>query len=176
MQYRTGCQGLALFILIGILAAGCSSSGRPEVAPAKGVVTHKGKPVGGATVIFNLPGGAARVGEGVTDSEGRFQISTFENNDGAIIGTHDVLVRKLSGQSSQPMQAPTTQEERQKMMSQLAKTQMQDAEKLLKQRKGTTPKVPSEIPEKYGNLQTSGLKAIVSKNAATNDFKLDLVD
>ena len=127
-------------------------------------------------MIFNLPGGAARVGEGVTDSEGRFQISTFENNDGAIIGTHDVLVRKLSGQSSQPMQAPTTQEERQKMMSQLAKTQMQDAEKLLKQRKGTTPKVPSEIPEKYGNLQTSGLKAIVSKNAATNDFKLDLVD
>ncbi|MEN6493854.1 MAG: hypothetical protein ABFD16_06140 [Thermoguttaceae bacterium] len=50
----------SLVLSLLLLSAGCSSRGadqwtakRPKTYPVQGVVLHKGKPVDGATVVFN---------------------------------------------------------------------------------------------------------------------------
>ena len=87
------------FVLIGLsmmLVSGCGKGDFP-VSPATGRVTCNGQPVGGARVYFEPleTGGSAIVGKqgsGVTDPDGRFAISTYGQNDGAVVGRHRVRV------------------------------------------------------------------------------------
>ncbi|MCH8830716.1 MAG: carboxypeptidase regulatory-like domain-containing protein, partial [Planctomycetes bacterium] len=66
--------GLLAFGLI--LVSGCSSDeDRPDTIPVSGTVMYKGKPVEGATVTFRNPE-ASRPASGVTDSKGKFQLTT----------------------------------------------------------------------------------------------------
>lgn len=65
------------------------------MATVEGVVLYRGRPVEGAEVGF-MAAGASRYATGKTDADGEFRLSTFEPNDGAIVGTHTVTVRKLS--------------------------------------------------------------------------------
>ncbi|MCA9101642.1 MAG: carboxypeptidase-like regulatory domain-containing protein [Pirellulales bacterium] len=60
--------------------------------PASGVVTYEGEPVEAAQVMF-MPS-SDRMATGVTDAEGRFELSTFEPGDGVVIGQHKVTVTK----------------------------------------------------------------------------------
>src|SRR5207237_9238261 len=78
-----------------VLAAGCGSS---TMAPVKGRVTFKGKPVAEAYVSFSPaprfdgdkePGKPA-TGQSTTD--GQFVLSTYKPYDGALIGKHRVVV------------------------------------------------------------------------------------
>src|SRR5262245_32383200 len=67
------------------------------MAPVKGKVMFNGKPVKEAQVTF-APAGAADQKEtgkpatGFTDENGDFELSTFKNYDGAIVGSHNVRV------------------------------------------------------------------------------------
>ena len=80
--------------LVALALCGCSS---PLMAPVKGRVMVNGTPVKNAAVTFS-PSGApgqketGKPGTGFTDEDGRFQLSTFSNYDGALVGTHAVLV------------------------------------------------------------------------------------
>ena len=80
--------------LVGLMLCGC---GGPQMAPVKGRVMFNGKPVKSAAVTFS-PAGAAgqketgKPGTGFTDEDGNFQLSTFSNYDGALVGNHAVLV------------------------------------------------------------------------------------
>ena len=79
---------------VGLMLCGCN--GQP-MGSVKGQVVFNGKPVKNAAVTFS-PSGAAgqketgKPGTGFTDEDGRFQLSTFSNFDGALVGTHAVLV------------------------------------------------------------------------------------
>jgi hypothetical protein len=79
---------------LALLVAGC---GGPQMAPVKGKVMFNGKPVKDAAVTF-APAGAAdqketgKPGTGFTDENGDFELSTFKNYDGAIVGSHNVRV------------------------------------------------------------------------------------
>jgi hypothetical protein len=81
-------------VFIGLMSCGCSSQ---PMAPVKGRVMFNGKPVKAAAVTFS-PAGAAgqketgKPGTGFTDDDGNFQLSTFSNYDGALVGNHAVLV------------------------------------------------------------------------------------
>jgi hypothetical protein len=153
-----------------LMVAGCGDSGPKEapVAKAKGIVTYQGKAVAGATVTFTKEG-ASRTGSGVTNSEGRFEISTYANNDGAIIGDNVVtVIKKTADASSAPPVQPKTPEEMAKAMEKFSAGQQAAAE--------TKKESGSDIPAKYGSPATSGLKAIVSSDASKNDYKFDLVD
>ena len=77
------------------LFPGC---GPPTIAPVRGRVTCKGKPVADAALIFSpVPknendkesGKAAAAG---TDEDGYFVLSTYKERDGALIGKHRVSV------------------------------------------------------------------------------------
>jgi hypothetical protein len=61
------------------------------LAPVEGIVTLNGAPVADAGVLFKPVQGPFAMG--VTDAEGRFTLTTA-NEDGALIGDHQVAISK----------------------------------------------------------------------------------
>lgn len=167
MKRKFVAGGSLLAGLVSLALVGCGGGGdeNPATAAATGTVMYQGKPVAGATVSF-VKEGAARSGVGVTNAEGKFQISTFANNDGAIIGDHVVTVVKKTGQGAalEPYNPNMTPEEQMKKMREFSqKTPDQTAK-------------ADELPAKYANPAVSGLKAIVSKDSSKNNYTFELVD
>ncbi len=141
---------LCSLVLVALVAVGCGggASDKPKVAAVSGTVTYKGQPVEGADVSF-WKEGAPRAATGKTDAKGNFQLTTFDPNDGAIIGNHTVTVVKVAAAAT--MNAAD-------MAS------------------GTTkaPEVKDPLPAKYADAKTSPLKSEVK--AGPNSPKLELVD
>lgn len=73
---------------------GCGENGdqRPT-APVSVTVTYKGKPVEGATVQF-VTVDDPMPAVGTTDASGTCSLTTYEANDGAIIGSNLVMISK----------------------------------------------------------------------------------
>ena len=87
-------------VVVVCLMGGCS--GRPpyELAPVEGVVTIDDKPIVDAKVMFApvAQGEDRKSGKpafGVLGSDGRFTLSTYHDQDGAIVGDHWVTVIRL---------------------------------------------------------------------------------
>jgi hypothetical protein len=89
-MYRVCCL---LFAMAAIVGAGCDRPGTAPTAPARGKLLHNGKPATSARVIFTPESGRPAVG--TTDEEGNFVLSTFETDDGAVVGEHTVTVSDL---------------------------------------------------------------------------------
>jgi len=68
---------------------GCSD-GRPTRVPVSGRVMIDGKPVIKGSVRF-VPEGA-RPSAGTLDSQGRFKLTCYDGEDGAVLGKHRVQV------------------------------------------------------------------------------------
>ncbi len=85
------CGRIILLTACAALVAGCGDE-RPDTLPAGGMVTYNGQPVAEARVMFMVEGG--RPASGMTNSEGRFELMTFEPGDGALPGEHKVTVTK----------------------------------------------------------------------------------
>jgi hypothetical protein len=82
-------------IILGVallLSCGCGD-GRPSRVPVSGRVMIDGKPLAKAGVRFYPTGG--RSSSGRTDAEGRFVLTCFEPNDGALVGSHKVIVAAI---------------------------------------------------------------------------------
>lgn len=88
MQRQTFFLGLVSITLV-LTASGCG--GGPDMAPVTGTVLLDGSPLAGASVAFT-PNGGGRAATGTTDESGQFQLTTFEQNDGALVGEHSVSV------------------------------------------------------------------------------------
>lgn len=151
--------------LLGFVIAGCSAGvDRPETAPVSGTVVYKGQPVEGATVSF-MADGAPRAASGVTDADGKFQLSTFELNDGALIGEHVVTISKQEAGATAPQSTDPT-------------AALNDPSALVEMQLSTTsqkggPK--SLLPQKYANPNTSPLKEKVTAEGP-NSFVFTLTD
>lgn len=78
---------LAFFI---ILMMGCSD-GRPARVPVSGEVLIDGKPLKSGYIRF--VSAEHRPSQGYLDVNGRFTLSCFEDNDGAVIGEHKIEIR-----------------------------------------------------------------------------------
>lgn len=79
-------------VVIALLCCSAGCSDRPKAYRAGGLVLFAdGKPVqdGRIEVRFTEQPYTAR---GIIDREGRFRLTTFETDDGAIAGRHEVLV------------------------------------------------------------------------------------
>jgi len=143
----TRCLVAVPIIALALGVLGCGSDG-PDMAPAGGVVLYNSKPLADANVVFTPPTGRPAVG--VTNSEGRFQLTTVDAHDGAVIGSHVVTITK-----SEKVEIPPEGNQR-----------PLDPDKI------PTPK--RLLPAKYGNPRESGLSAQVAADAAANDFKFEL--
>jgi hypothetical protein len=87
------CLGRCLFATLAcvVIASGCGD-GREKQVNVTGTVFYQGKPIEGARVTFHRAGG--RPASGVTDTEGRFALRTYDPDDGAVIGLHAVAIGK----------------------------------------------------------------------------------
>jgi hypothetical protein len=165
MRFNFGC--LELLLVVGCsLLVGCGGSDRPAVAPVSGQVTYQDKPVAGAFVSF-LCKGAPRLATGTTDAAGNYQLTTFEPNDGAVIGNHVVTVKKLpSGIDS----LPTGVSEDTKITAKNTEAAIQ--QNMLMMEKAEKAKPP--IPAKFASLHTSDLRTDVAEGS--NVINLELKD
>ena len=139
-----------LFSVVGC-GGGGKVPGRPDLAPVSGVVTYKGQAVEGATITFQPQTEKMPAAFGKTDAQGRFQLQTFESNDGAVPGEHGVTVVKvniITPEGDGDEDEPDTI---------------------------TAPPPERLIPEKYKMTGTSGLTASVSADQP-NEFTFDLQD
>ncbi len=91
-----------LFVPMGIACLlGCGGDGdewsakRPKVYPASGIVTLDGKPLDGATVQY-MSQAHDLAAAGSTDAQGRFKLTTYNADDGAVEGAHKVVVKKTA--------------------------------------------------------------------------------
>lgn len=141
-------------ILVG--TGGCSPEGapwakaRPPVYPVSGRVLLGGQPLVGASVHF-FSADAKRTAYGMTDGEGRFELTTFESGDGAVEGEHSVKVRKVDIISHDD---PSI-----------------DYASSLKT--APPPETKWHSPQRYADYATSGLSAVVAKDGP-NKILLEL--
>ena len=76
------------FLLLG-LVAGCGD-GRPARVPVSGQVLIDGRPL--TSGYIRIVPSDARPATGTIDDEGRFTLTTFDEGDGCVPGTHGVEV------------------------------------------------------------------------------------
>jgi hypothetical protein len=150
-----------LLVAGALLAGGCGPKGL-TVYPTTGTVTYKGNPVAGATVQFTPEKGSPC--DGMTDEAGKYTIS-YRGKPGAPVGPCRVTVSKpVSGDMSQRMSDPTPED--------LAKL---SAATMAKKPAAAT-KDKDAIPAKYATVEKSGLKVVVTSDAAKNVFDFALED
>jgi hypothetical protein len=145
--FRACLTVLALATAVGCAADTKSQWQRPKVVHAGGVVRFQGQPLEGALVTFTnqmlSTSAFAR-----TDAEGKFMLTTFEAEDGAVPGKHTVSVSKV--------QIPS---------------QVMDKSTAPVWRNARTPPPPQPrwlIPKRYGNPSTSGLTVEVPEGGNTS--------
>lgn len=87
---------LSLLIVVATLPLGCGAKAksREPVYKVSGTVVYKGVPVAGADITF-LCEEKNRSAFGRTNDEGKFKLTTFAMNDGAVPGKHVVMVSKI---------------------------------------------------------------------------------
>tara|TARA_R110002111_G_scaffold262694_1_gene340234 strand:- start:185123 stop:185542 length:420 start_codon:yes stop_codon:yes gene_type:complete len=83
-----------IILVASMLCAGCSGNkdkDLPDTVSVAGMVTYQGKPVPDATVML-YPVKGRKPASGRSDASGKFSLTTFKKNDGAIPGEHKVTV------------------------------------------------------------------------------------
>lgn len=151
---------LAVFAVVLGSLAGCGGGGAelPATSPVSGIVTLGGKPVEGAAVRFYLEDKTDRPATGITGSDGKFKLTTFNTNDGAQLGSHKVTVTKVplgnSGTTEPAVYDPSSVDPSQ--------FEMQD-----------TATIENAIPAIYASPASTPLKQTVSE-AGPNEFTLEL--
>jgi hypothetical protein len=128
-------------------------------------VIYRGKPVADASVAFLAPG-APRLAVGTTDNAGNFSLTTYEQDDGAILGTHVVTVQKLTVQAGPSYEVPAGG----KIDPAAIERAMQETALRLE----AAEKAGSELPAKYASHNTSDHRLDVLEGE--NNFKIELKD
>ena len=138
-----------------LLLFGCSQNEHPELRQVKGTILYNGDPVGEAAVAF-YNDKSLRLAAGRTDADGKFYLTSFNNNDGALPGEHVVVVSKT--ESSAAEEAP--------------KLSMDEAANVRQPKPRIVRKL---LPAKYASVDTSPLKVTVEADQP-NDVTLVLTD
>ncbi|HBT78423.1 MAG TPA: hypothetical protein DEB39_16195 [Planctomycetaceae bacterium] len=125
---------------------GCRPADRLSgLVPGSGIVTHDGIPVEKADVVFSpvTVSETSRAAGGTTDAQGRFSLSTLQENDGIFPGEYIVSVRKTTYQEGPTPPGGS--------------------------RRGYVPQLVTEhLPKVYLDPQTSGLNVSISNKGDKN--------
>ena len=149
---------LLFCLLLGaILLLGCGPKLPPGARPTKkvtAVVLYKGAPVAGAAVTFIEQSQADKpaIANGFTDAEGKAQMKTYVDGDGAVLGSHKVIISKMVAEGGQTV----------------------DVDDPKYDPNAPPAKVKYVLPQKY-SLMTSGLSAEVSASSPV-ELTFDLTD
>ena len=92
------------FLLVAVVV-GClplaACGGNPKTYKVTGTVIWKGQPVADANVSF-MAEGQSRPSTGKTNAQGKFTLSTFKSNDGALPGKNKATVTKVEAENMDP--------------------------------------------------------------------------
>ena len=152
LRIRAG-KHLAIWATLSLF--GCSQNENPELRQVKGTILYNGDPVGEAAVAF-YNDKSSRLASGRTDADGKFYLTSFNDNDGALPGEHTVVVSKT--ESSAAEEAP--------------KLSMDEAANVRQPKPRIVRKL---LPAKYASVDTSPLKVTVEADQP-NDVTLVLTD
>lgn len=155
-------HSIITLIALSVLAGCGGAADRPDLVPVKGTVLLNGQPVSGATVTFSNEK-APRSAQGVTDAEGKFQLTSYDTNDGAIEGEHSITITKAAAVSDSSQITQANAMEMMKKNTGAMKGKLSDQ------------KPEMVLPAKYADAKTSGEKRTVKKGDS-NDFKLELTE
>lgn len=133
----------AVAAALSLVAGGCGGTDveHPETTPVKGTVSYKGKPLDSGTISFVSDGG--HTASGPIKSDGTFDLSTFGEGDGAVLGHHRVRVVA----NNQPVDVMPGSSPGYKPTKDL-------------------------IPKKYGDAASSGVEATVAKGQTPIEINL----
>lgn len=87
----------ALALGLALAVAGCGGSDHLKVAPAEGKVLYRGEPLKFGAVLFQPSAGPPATGQ--IQPDGTFRLSTYGQNDGAVIGKHQVAITCMDNQA-----------------------------------------------------------------------------
>jgi hypothetical protein len=153
---------LAVITLVGLMTlgfTGCGKKNSLDTVPISGTVKLDGQPVEGASVVFAPSGGGGQAASGVTDSSGKYELTTVDPNDGALPGSYIVMISKT-------VASPTAMEQAVKpgMTPEEATKAAYDA----KDKAGANlePDLKEHLPAKY-KTGAGGLTAEVTKGGKT---------
>ena len=145
---RRICCGLTMLML----AIGCRGSQHPELRHVTGQLVYHGAPVADAVVAF-YNDESPRAATGRTDEHGNFDLTTFEDKDGALPGEHTVVITKTSV--------------------------IEDNSRLSMDEAVSAPRAKAKprqlLPAKYASVETSPLRLTVAEKGP-NVFTIELND
>ena len=153
---------IVITVMLFLSLAGCSSnSGRAPTYQVNGTVTMKGQPLADARVVFvPVEGATHEPATGLSDSAGKFKLSTFMSDDGAQAGDYRIKVLKYD------IRKPT-KEEQDKYIS------LEEEQKMQFGDEKPTPPAKNTLPPKYADESKSGFTFTVKKGQNTLELKLD---
>jgi hypothetical protein len=98
--------GLGLLFSLG----GCTGDpNMPKLGKVRGTVTYQGKPIDAGHIVFTPATGkggeTGQVATGEINSDGTYEMTTFNTGDGAILGQHIVTVVVQKGDMPKPDQS-----------------------------------------------------------------------
>lgn len=142
-------------VLTAALPIGCGPAGgkRPPLGKVHGTITYNGKPVPRGTVTFTPVAGAKGNPSGMPaigqiQSDGSYELTTFDTGDGAVLGQHSVTITSQT-EAPEPMKTMPPPDEAIKYVK---------ANRLL--------------PEKYSDPKETPLKYTVDAGENTIDIPL----
>ena len=153
-----------LFLGLGIVVfCGCdpADTGPPTYA-VTGTVTMKGKPAEGVAVSF-VPEGSGESAVGVTDSTGKYTLTTRVKDDGAVAGKYKVTMAKYDGQK-QGVSEPSEMHADYDVSDQYPPGYDES--------KAQSPISKNLLPMRYSDPTTSGFAAEVAEKDNTFDFEI----
>ena len=91
-------RSFVALVLLGLLA-GCSGSDQFPTAKVSGKITYQNKPVPNGTVMF-VPEGDKPSATGELKPDGTYELTTYEEGDGAVLGPHTVMITAVEDMSN----------------------------------------------------------------------------
>ena len=86
-------------VVVTAMLAGCSSGDQFPTEKVSGKIMYRNAPVTTGTVVF-VPEGDMPSATGEIKPDGTFQLTTYDEHDGAVIGKHSVMVTAVEDMSN----------------------------------------------------------------------------
>jgi hypothetical protein len=127
-----------------VSSVGCSSENRVATGTVTGVVTYNGDPLQIGSLLF-VPVGGGPTAEANIGTDGSFEMGTYDDDDGAVLGEHQVMITAFTAPGGSGLPEDVID--------------------------GDGAPV-SILPDFYGDLEKSGLKVDVKSGENNIDFVL----